>query len=125
MQKVLKLSIMPIVTAPAAGTPTRSKNRISRATRAAELGTARAMNWIPYWSIREGKNRNGYVVAPIVENACGTCATGVSAIAASSHALSALWNSCDDRVEPDVRHRRDQGVGDQPDQEPACRSIPR
>ena len=55
MQKPLKLSIIPIDTAPAAGTPTRSKNRISRATLAAELGTASAMNWIPYWSIRTGQ----------------------------------------------------------------------
>jgi hypothetical protein len=55
MKNVLRLSIIPIVTAPAAGTATRSKKRISRATRAAELGTARAMNWIPYWSISTGQ----------------------------------------------------------------------
>ena len=77
MQKVLKLSSMPTVTAPAAGAPMRSKNRISRATRAAELGTARAMNWMPYCSISDGTNRNGYLLAPIVENACGTWASGV------------------------------------------------
>ncbi len=46
--KVLKLSSMPIDSAPAPGTPTRSQKRTSSASRAAELGTAREMNWTPY-----------------------------------------------------------------------------
>ena len=93
IKKVLKLSIMPIDTAPAPGTPTRSQNRTSSATRAAELGTARAMNWTPYWSMSTGQNRIWCKVAPIVEKACGTCANGVTINATKSHAQSACWNS--------------------------------
>ena len=66
---VLKLSIAPIETAPAPGTPARCQNRTSSARRAAELGIASWMNWTPYWSMSTGKNRISCIVAPIVEKA--------------------------------------------------------
>ena len=93
IKNVLKLSSMPIEIAPAPGTPTRSQNRTSRATRAAELGTASAMNWTPYWSMSTGRTVISCRVAPIVEKACGTCANGVTINAARSQAQSACWNS--------------------------------
>ena len=87
--KPLTLSISPIDAAPPTSTPWRWKNRISRATRAAELGTASAMNWIAYSSISTGPNRTGRSDAPIVEKAWETWTTGVSRSAAQSHTVSA------------------------------------
>ena len=52
--KPLKLSIMPMPMADAGGTPNRSKNRTSSASRAAVDGRHRAMNWIAYCSISTG-----------------------------------------------------------------------
>ena len=66
---MLKLSIAPIDTAPALGTPARSQNRTSSAIRAAELGTASEMNCTPYWSISTGQKRICCRVAPIDEKA--------------------------------------------------------
>ncbi len=91
--KVLKLSIAPIETAPALGTPARSQNRTSMASRAAELGTASEMNCTPYWSISTGQKRISCIVAPIDENAWGTWESGESTRATSSHDQSASWNS--------------------------------
>ena len=89
---MLKLSIAPIETAPALGTPARSQNRTSSASRAAELGTASEMNCTPYWSISTGQNRISCIVAPIDEKAWGTCESGESTRATSSHDHSASWN---------------------------------
>ena len=94
IKKVLKLSSMPIETAPAPGTPTRSQNRTSRATRAAELGTASAMNWTPYWSMSTGQNRISLQGGPHRRE-------GLRHLRerrhdqrdAASHAQSASWNS--------------------------------
>ena len=58
--------------APADVVPTFAKKRISSAMRAAELGTARATNWIAYWSMTTRPNRTGLMHAPIVANACAT-----------------------------------------------------
>ena len=56
-------------------------------------GPRAEMNWTPYWSISTGQNRISCSVAPIVENACGTCEMGDRSRAASSHHQSAFWNS--------------------------------
>ncbi len=91
--KPLTLSTSPIEVAPPTSIPTRWKNRISSAILAAELGTARAMNWIAYWSIRTGPYRTGWSDAPIVENAWKSWTTGVTRSAIQSQVLSALWSS--------------------------------
>ena len=105
MQNVLKLSIMPMVTAPAAGTPTRSKKRISSATLAAELGTASAMNWIPYWSMRIGQKRILLRVAPRVEAAWGICTRGHRMIAAISQPFEAPLELLEEGVRTRDRRR--------------------
>jgi hypothetical protein len=46
--------------------PLRPKKRTSRASLAAELGTAKAMNWMAYSSMRTGPNRSGRNDAPSV-----------------------------------------------------------
>ena len=70
------LSIAPTATAPVAERPTRWKNRISSAILAAELGTARPMNWMPYWSRITGPRRTGRTQAPTVANPWATPTTG-------------------------------------------------
>ena len=60
------LSINPIVSAWVAGAPCRWKKRTFTATRAAELGTASAMNWIANSSAITGPSRSGSIVAPSV-----------------------------------------------------------
>ena len=87
------LSIRPIETAAPDSAPLRWKNRTSRATRAAELGTASWMNWIAYSSISTGTNRTGRMDAPIVEKVSATWTTGASSSAASSHVPSACLSS--------------------------------
>ena len=91
--KPLTLSISPIESAPPVSTPCRWKNRTSRATRAAELGTASWMNWTAYCSIRTGANSRSRTDAPIVENACGIWETGARSSAVASHTMSADFNS--------------------------------
>ena len=51
------------------------------------------MNWTPYCSMSTGMNRISCIVAPIVENACGTCESGDRMNATSSHDQSACLNS--------------------------------
>jgi hypothetical protein len=81
------------VRACAAGAPCRWKNRTFTATRAAELGTASAMNWIAYSSAMTGPSRTGSVVAPSVPNACATGMIGTTTRPAHSQALSACSSS--------------------------------
>ena len=110
------LSITPMETAPPASMPLRPKKRISRASLAAELGTARAMNWMAYSSMRTGPNRRGRNEAPRVPTACGTGITGDSANATASHPEIGRLELLDQVGQPDVGQRGDDRVGDQPDQ---------
>ena len=87
------LSIAPTAIADVRESPTRWKNRISSAMRAAELGTASWMNQIAYWSISTGPNLTGRMHAPIVEKDCATPTNGTANNAAINHGRSALRNS--------------------------------
>ena len=87
------LSISPIVSAWAAGAPCRWKKRTFTATRAAELGTASAMNWIAYSSAITGPSRSGRVVAPSVPNDCATGTSGTMTRPAHNQAVSAFLSS--------------------------------
>jgi hypothetical protein len=87
------LAITPMESAPPPSMPLRPKKRTSRASLAAELGTARAMNWMAYSSIRTGPNRRGRKEAPRVATACATGITGESASAPASQPRSAAANS--------------------------------
>ncbi len=84
--KPLKLSIIPMVTAGAAAIPNLSKKRISRARRAAVAGSTRAMNWIPYCSMRTGTYFSFVSVEPMVENASDAWTNGDRASAMSTMA---------------------------------------
>ena len=109
------LSIAPTATALAEDRPIRPKNRISRAIRAAELGTARAMNAMAHCRASTGPNRTGRMHEPIVPNACATPTTGTTTIAATSQPSSAAWNSSIRLSDADVRDRRDHGPRDEAD----------
>ena len=87
------LSITPMEIAAPPSMPLRPKKRTSRASRAAELGTARAMNWMAYSSMSTGPNRRGRNEAPRVATACATGTTGDSANATTNHPRSAALNS--------------------------------
>ena len=82
-------------------------------------------NWTPYWSISTGQNRISFSVAPIVENACGTCESGDRIRAASSHPQSALPELIDDGVDADVGEGRDERVGEEPDHRELEERTPR
>jgi hypothetical protein len=73
--------------------PLRPKKRTSRASLAAELGTASAMNWMAYSSMRTGPYRRGRNEAPRVAKACTVGITGESANAMTNHPRSAALNS--------------------------------
>ncbi|HSO56159.1 MAG TPA: hypothetical protein VL330_26225 [Actinomycetes bacterium] len=87
------LAITPMEIAAPPSMPLRPKKRMSRASLAAELGTARAMNWMAYSSMRTGPNRSGRNEAPRISTACATGTTGESAKATASHPRSAARNS--------------------------------
>ena len=87
------LAITPMEIAAPPSMPLRPKKRMSRASLAAELGTASAMNWMAYSSMRTGPNRRGRNEAPMVATACATGTTGESANATASHPKSAPLNS--------------------------------
>src|SRR4029453_2161416 len=87
------LAITPMETAAPPSMPLRPKKRMLRASLAAELGRASAMDWMAYWSMRTGPNRRGRNEAPRVATACATGTTGDSARATASHARSAALNS--------------------------------
>src|SRR4029453_18667050 len=79
--------------APPASMPLRPKKRTSRASLAAELGTASAMNWMAYSSMRTGPYRRGRNEAPRVAKACTIGAGGENANATASQPRSAALNS--------------------------------
>ena len=87
------LAITPMESAPPPSMPLRPKKRTSRASRAAELGTASAMNWMAYSSMRTGPNRSGRNEAPRVATAWAIGTIGESSVAAASHSRSAPLNS--------------------------------
>src|SRR6476660_10033453 len=73
--------------------PARWKKRTLSATRAAELGTARAMKRIANWRPITGPRRRGRGQAPIVENASATCTSGETRSATQIHPASAFDSS--------------------------------
>ena len=78
------LAITPMESAAPASMPLRPKKRTSRASLAAELGKASAMNWMAYSSMRTGPYRRGRNEAPRVAKACTIGTTGDSANATAS-----------------------------------------
>ena len=111
------LSITPMEIAAPASMPLRPKKRTSRASLAAELGTASAMNWMAYSSMRTGPNRRGRNEAPRV----------AEGLRHRDHRRQRQRDGqprevrglelVDQVGEPDVGQRGDDRVGDQRDQD--------
>ena len=77
MTKPQTLSIRLVTVAAPPSTPLRSKKRTSSVTLAAELGTARAMNWIGVLEHQDGPVPDGLESkAPRVEKACAAWMNG-------------------------------------------------